>query len=177
MRSASRLILLLLAIIGPALSGCGNVENPAYTHLERAQQLLRKHQNAKAIAEIDTAVKLSPNDAQVLNNAGYMLADADINLQQALTLTRKAARLSPNEGNIIDSLGWAHYKLGDYHSATSYLQRAVELAPNEAEIRYHLAATYAKRGLRARALIEARKALLLDSNMTTASNLLKTLHK
>jgi len=121
------------------------------------------------------ALAQAPSSPQLLNALGYFYADEGIKLDQALRLTRQAVHLAPQDGNILDSLGWAQYKLGDFAAAVRTLARAVEMSPDEAEIRYHLGAAYAKRGHITDARIELRKALLLDSGLSKAVRLLRSL--
>lgn len=123
------------------------------------------------------AVALSPNDPDALNELGYLYADESIHLDEALRLTRRAVKLKPDDGAIVDSLGWAQYKLKRYDDAVKTLERAVELNPGEAELRYHLGAAYLKTGQVPKARVELRKALYIDSDMTEAAALLKSIHK
>jgi Flp pilus assembly protein TadD len=67
-------------------------------------------------------------------------------------MIEKAVDLRPEDGYIVDSLGWAHYRLGDYHNAVQYLEKAVELVPNDPTINDHLGDAYWQIGR----LIEAR---------------------
>lgn len=111
-----------------------------------------------------------------MNNLGYFLADENRNLQEALKLTQKAAKLRPDDGTVLDSLGWAQFRLKRYDEAQKTLLRAVALLPDSAEVRYHLGAAYSALGRKAEARVELRKSLVLDNNMTEAAILLKTLH-
>ena len=60
----------------------------------------------------------------------------------------KAVELKPNDGYIIDSLGWAHYRLGEYDEAAKHLERAVELRPEDPIINDHLGDAYWRAGRR-----------------------------
>ena len=59
-----------------------------------------------------------------------------------MDMVRKAVELKPNDGYIVDSLGWAHYQLGDYEEAVKQLERAVELKPADPMIADHLGDAY-----------------------------------
>ncbi|MFW6076189.1 MAG: tetratricopeptide repeat protein [Hyphomicrobiales bacterium] len=83
-----------------------------------------------ALAEADfrTALELEPEHPSVLNYLGYSLVDQGLNLDEAMEMIEKAVELRPNDGYIVDSLGWAHYKLGDYEEAVKHLERAIGLS-------------------------------------------------
>lgn len=92
--------------------------------------------------DLETAMSLNPNDPTIMNYLGYSWIDRGINLDEGLSLIEQALRLSPNSGAITDSLGWAHYKMGNYERAVFYLERAAALAPDIAEILDHLGDAY-----------------------------------
>ncbi len=124
-----------------------------------------------------SALALAPNSPALLNILGWFYADTGVKLDDAIRLTKRAAKLAPDDGNIIDSLGWALYKQGRIASALSKLQQAAALQPDSSEVRYHLGAAYAKAKMRTEARIELKKALIIDINMTAASKLLKTIQR
>ena len=86
---------------------------------------------------------LAPDQPDVLNYLGYSWADRGERLDEALALLKAAAAKTPNDGNVIDSLGWAYFKVGDFEKAVENLERAVELQPSVAEINDHLGDVYA----------------------------------
>jgi len=96
----------------------------------------------KAEADFLKALEVSPDEPLVLNYLGYSWIDRGENLEKALELIRKAVELKPNDGNIVDSLGWALYKLGRYEEAVKELERAVLLRPQNPEINEHLGDAY-----------------------------------
>jgi tetratricopeptide (TPR) repeat protein len=81
-----------------------------------------------AEADFRTALELEPDHPSVLNYLGYSLVDQGLNLEEAMEMIEKAVELRPNDGFIVDSLGWAHYKLGNYEEAVKHLERAVSLS-------------------------------------------------
>ena len=87
-------------------------------------------------------MSLRPDDPTIMNYLGYSWIDRGINLDEGLALIETALRLAPDNGAITDSLGWAHYKLGNYERAIFYLERAAELAPTISEILDHLGDAY-----------------------------------
>lgn len=93
---------------------------------------------ASAERALQKSLSASPRDPMAMNNLGYFYADEDIHLNRALHLTRRAAKLAPKDPMILDSLGWTYYRLGNYKAAISRLKKAVEFAPDEPDLRYHL---------------------------------------
>jgi len=85
-----------------------------------------------------------PSNSMALNYLGYMLADRNTHLEEALTLVKKALDLDPQNYNYIDSLGWVYFKLGNYDQAEENLRRAADKSPNDATIQDHLGELYAR---------------------------------
>ena len=100
----------------------------------------------EAVVEFEYVLKHNPDDADALNYLGYTWVDKGVNLNRAFDMIRKAVELEPKSGAIIDSLGWAHYKLGQYSEARLKLEDAVERSPNSATIIDHLGDVYWKLG-------------------------------
>ncbi len=96
----------------------------------------------KAEADFRKALELSPDQPLVLNYLGYSWVDMGINLEEAMEMIRKAVDLRPNDGYIVDSLGWAHYRLGEFEEAVKELERAVSLRPEDPVINDHLGDAY-----------------------------------
>ena len=88
------------------------------------------------------ALELSPDEPSVLNYLGYSMIEKKINLTEAMDMVKKAVDLKPNDGYIIDSLGWAYFQLGDYEQAVTHIERAVELLPADPIIAEHLGDAY-----------------------------------
>ena len=126
-------------------------------------QLALVYDKLNRIADIERLMQASmasfPDDAQAFNFLGYTYADRDIRLSEALALIEKALKIRPDDGNIIDSLGWVNYRLGRNSEAVEYLRRALELEKNHPVILDHLADAYAREGEFALALENWRKAL------------------
>jgi tetratricopeptide (TPR) repeat protein len=95
-----------------------------------------------AEADLQKALQLSPNQSLTLNYLGYTWIDHSRNLQQGLALIKKAVSLKPDDGYIVDSLGWAFYRLGNYKDAVKHLERAVELRPEDSTLNDHLGDAY-----------------------------------
>lgn len=94
------------------------------------------------------ALDLNPGQPAVLNYLGYSWIDMDMHLERALEMIEQAVEAQPQDGYIVDSLGWAFYKLGRIDEAVETLERAVMLRPNDAEINDHLGDAYWKAGRR-----------------------------
>jgi len=102
----------------------------------------RSKQWPKAEADFKEALELYPDQPLVLNYLGYSWVDQGLNLEEAFKMLRKAVELRPNDGYIVDSLGWAHFKLGQYAEATDTLERAVSLKPADPVLNDHLGDAY-----------------------------------
>jgi tetratricopeptide (TPR) repeat protein len=96
----------------------------------------------KAEPNFRTALVLYPDQPQVMNYIGYSWVDMNMNLTQAMDLIRKAVDLRPGDGYIVDSLGWAYYKLGKFDDAVRELERAVSLKPDDPVLNDHLGDAY-----------------------------------
>ena len=102
-----------------------------------------------------------PDDPWLLNYLGYSWADRNENLDEALDLIERALERTPDDGMVIDSLGWVLYRLGRYDEAVIELERAVSLEPAEAVIIDHLGDAYWKTGRHYEARFQWRHALIL----------------
>ncbi len=92
----------------------------------------------QAEVDLQKAMQLFPDQPLVLNYLGYSWIDQNRNLKQGMTLIEKAVSLKPDDGYIVDSLGWAHYRIGNFKDAVRYLERAVELRPEDPVLNDHL---------------------------------------
>ena len=93
----------------------------------------------------------NPNNSEVLNYYGYMLADRGVRLEEATNLVQKAVGQEPNNGAYLDSLGWAYYKQNKLAEAEEYLRKAVDRESHDPTILSHLAEVYVKMGQTERA--------------------------
>jgi tetratricopeptide (TPR) repeat protein len=112
--------------------------------------------------DLEMAVKLDPDQAVALNYLGYSWVDRGTNYEHGMDLIKKAVELRPNDGDIVDSLGWAYYRLGKYPEATTELERAVELKPESWEINDHLGDVYWKTNRKLEAKFQWLHALTLE---------------
>ncbi|MDR1318468.1 MAG: tetratricopeptide repeat protein [Treponema sp.] len=106
-----------------------------YNTLAYAAWTQKKYKNAVELYE--KALDLDENNTTAMNCLGYILADTDTDILRGLRLCRKAADKNPQSPAYLDSLGWAYFKSGELLEARTWLRRALELAPNEREIKDH----------------------------------------
>ncbi len=119
----------------------------AYDKLNRFDEVVRA---------METALKLDPHHADALNYLGYSYAERGIRIEEAISLTRQAVALKPNNGYYVDSLGWALFKSGQLDQALHEIRRAVELAGDDPVIYEHLGEIHLKKDMHS----EAREAWL-----------------
>jgi len=92
-----------------------------------------------AEAEFRKVLKLDPESAGAMNYLGYMLADANIRLDESLRLITQALDREPGNGAYLDSLGWVQYRLGRLEDAAKNLQRALDKTPRDPTVHDHMA--------------------------------------
>lgn len=117
---------------------------------------------AQAEKDLKLALELSDGNALVLNYLGYSWVEQGKHLNEAFDMIEKAVEQRPDDGYIVDSLGWAHYRLGDYKEAVKYLERAAELEPSDPTINEHLGDALWKVGRKIEAGFQWGHALELD---------------
>ncbi len=117
---------------------------------------------SEAEADFLFALELQPEQPFVLNYLGYSWVDQGENLDQAEDMLNRAVKARPDDGFIVDSLGWVHYRLGDYEKAVEQLERAVELQPGDPVINDHLGDAYWRVGREREASFQWRRALTLE---------------
>jgi tetratricopeptide (TPR) repeat protein len=102
----------------------------------------RSKQWPKAEADLKKSLELFPDQPHVLNYLGYSWVDQGLNLDEGMRMIRRAVDQRPDDGYIVDSLGWAYYRIANYDEAVRYLERAVELKPEDPTINDHLGDAY-----------------------------------
>ena len=100
-----------------------------------------------------------PSNARVLNHLGYLLATRGEQLDEAVSLVRRALAADPDRPEYLDSLGWAHFKRGELNDAVKYLTAAAEKLPTNSEVQDHLGDVYARRGSMQEAIAAWTRAL------------------
>ncbi|MEE8309360.1 MAG: tetratricopeptide repeat protein [Hyphomicrobium sp.] len=129
------------------------------------------------LAEVDLqkALKLFPDQPLTLNYLGYSWVDQNRNLKQGMALIEKAVALKPDDGYIVDSLGWAHYKLGNFKQSVRFLERAVELRPEDPVLNDHLGDALWRVGREREARYQWDQSLTLDPEPENAAKIKKKL--
>jgi len=112
--------------------------------------------------EYRKVIELDPYFAAAYNNLGYTWIDRDLNLEEAISLVRKALELEPDNGAYIDSLGWAYFKLGKLDEALSELQRALKFEGTDPAIYEHIGDVYKAKNMIKEAIEYWQKALQMN---------------
>ena len=146
-----------------AMKRVGKLERSHWSMLY-ARGITYERSDRWTLAEKDflRALELSPDQPFVLNYLGYSWVDKGIHLERARKMIERAVELRPNDGYIVDSLGWVLYRLGDYQGATEQLERAVVLRPEDPTINDHLGDAYWRVGRLLEARFQWRRALSLE---------------
>ena len=117
---------------------------------------------AGAESAVRDVLAREPENPTALNFLGYLFADHNRNLEEAVELIGKALELDPNNGAFMDSLGWAYYRMGRLKEARERLERAVELSGGDPVIHEHLGDVYKDMQLNDLAREQYRRSLTLD---------------
>ncbi|MBA2125804.1 hypothetical protein DLM45_06135 [Hyphomicrobium methylovorum] len=115
-----------------------------------------------AESDLKKALALAPDQPLVLNYLGYSWVDQGKNLKEGMKLIEKAVQLKPDDGYIVDSLGWAHFRRGNYKEAVRFLERAVEIKPEDPTLNDHLGDAFWKVGREREARFQWSQALSLE---------------
>ncbi|MBN8898254.1 MAG: tetratricopeptide repeat protein, partial [Rhodospirillales bacterium] len=107
----------------------------------------------------------------VLNYLGYSWADKGEHLPEARRMLQRAAEKRPNDGAVVDSLGWVMLRQGQVADAVRLLERAVELDSEDATINGHLGDAYWAAGRKIEAQYQWRRALTLNPTADDAAKL------
>jgi tetratricopeptide (TPR) repeat protein len=102
----------------------------------------RSNQWPKAEADMKKALELYPDQPLVLNYLGYSWVDKGVHLDEGMDMIRHAVDQRPDDGYIVDSLGWAYFRTGNYGEAVKQLEHAVQLKPDDPTINDHLGDAY-----------------------------------
>lgn len=137
----------------------------------RGMALERAKQWPRAEADLLRALELSPDQPLVLNYLGYSWADQGIRIEEALSMIKRAVTQRPDDGFIVDSLGWALHRIGRFEDAVIELERAVELTPQDPVINDHLGDAYWSVGRYYEARYQWQRALTLAPSPDVAASL------
>jgi tetratricopeptide (TPR) repeat protein len=131
---------------------------------------------AAAEPDIVEALALSPDQPYVLNYLGYSWAMRGEHLERAQAMLQRAVSLDPNDGAVLDSLGYVDLHLHLTRAAVAELTRAVELAPDDAEVNAHLGDAFWQAGQKLQADYQWQRALTLKPDAKLQAELKAKLH-
>ena len=146
-------------VLNPLIPGPGSDWRLLYA---RGVSLERAGRWPEAERDLKAALALNPNEPELLNYLGYSWIDRNENLSEALEMVRRAVSQNPRSGAMVDSLGWAYFRLGDFTKAVEILEQAVELEPGDPELNNHLGDAYWRVGRRDEAGFQWKRVLTLD---------------
>lgn len=115
--------------------------------------------------DLAEALKLNPNEPELLNFLGYSWIDRGEKLPEAMAMVQKAVQLNPQSGAMLDSLGWGYYRLGDYPRAVEELEAAVVLEAGDPDVNNHLGDAYWRVGRRTEARFQWTRVLTLEPSV------------
>lgn len=148
-------------------------EHGNYTHYFRLGVIMEGINNKEgAVEAYRKALNLNPNDADVLNNLGNLVAEKG-DLRESLLLLKKAAKLQPDKPSILMNLGITQAQIGDYDNAIWNFNKAIELDPRLPDAWFNKAIILWSAGLKDEAMISMKKALEVDPDYTKAKEILK----
>ncbi|APX23148.1 MULTISPECIES: tetratricopeptide repeat protein [Salipiger] len=136
-------------------------DNPGQWFLYYARGISKERLGRWEDAEEDfrAALDINPGQPQVLNYLGYSMVEHEVNLDEALNMIERAVASQPQSGYIVDSLGWALYRLGRYEEAVEHMERAAELMPVDPVVNDHLGDVYWAVGRELEAEFQWKRAL------------------
>jgi tetratricopeptide (TPR) repeat protein len=105
---------------------------------QRGAMYERMKKTDLAETEFRKILEVNPDNAAALNYLGYMLADRNVKLPEALTLITKALDIEPNSGAYLDSLGWVYFKMNRLPEAEENLRQALVRTPRDATVHDHM---------------------------------------
>lgn len=143
---------------------------------ERGIALERSQDWPRAEADLQHALALSPDEPYVLNYLGYSWTEQGKNLPRAHQMIARAVEQRPNDGSIVDSLGWVTLRQGNVTEAVKLLERATELQPTDATVNYHLGDAYWAAGRKLQAQFQWRRSLTLSPEPEDVPKLEAKLH-
>jgi tetratricopeptide (TPR) repeat protein len=117
---------------------------------------------SESVKEMEMVLAIDPDNAEALNFIGYSYADRGMNLEEAEKMIVKALKIKPDNGYLIDSLGWVHFKKNQLSSAVKYLKQALELLPDDVNIIEHMGDVYVKMNKTKEAQEMYNRALKID---------------
>jgi tetratricopeptide (TPR) repeat protein len=143
-------------------------DDKEYVWFLRGSTFEREKRYAEAEEQFKKVVASDPDHASALNYLGYMLADQNTKLEEALGYIKRAVDLDPANGAYLDSLGWAYFRLGKYELAEDNLLKASQKINTDPTVHDHLGDLYQKTGRLKLAATNWERALI-EWNRTVAA--------
>ncbi len=141
-------------------------ETDALSILGQVYEALHRYDDAYRL--YDTALKIDPKNALILNNYAYSLTERNTELDKALKMAKLAIQLDPKNSAYLDTMGWVYFKLGDYSKAASFVKKALSARTKSdgsaSTLEEHLGDIYQKLGDSKKAVEQWEKALRGDPN-------------
>ena len=134
------------SIVENAATGGVSPRQRAHYHLLLASALDKAGNWNDARVQLDLALVLDPNNAQILNYLGYSLLERNQDVARASAMVRKAFEFAPGSTAIMDSVGWAHFQTGEFAQAVTLLEKAAKASGNDLAINEHLGDAYWRSG-------------------------------
>ncbi|MFP4650228.1 MAG: tetratricopeptide repeat protein [Desulfobacterales bacterium] len=107
-------------------------------HYEMGVLYDRMGDTEAAIDKMKLVIEMDPENADAYNYLGYTYADRDMRLDEAESLVRRALEIDPDNGFILDSMGWVYYRKGDYERAKEYIEKALDRVSDDPAILEHM---------------------------------------
>jgi tetratricopeptide (TPR) repeat protein len=139
-------------------------EVDAIAQLAMVYDGIKRYDESDALYE--EALRLDPANSLVLNNFAYSLAERNVQLDRALTMSRKAVEADATNSSYLDTIGWICYRLGNYKDAERYVKEAIGKGEVNAVVYEHLGDIYFAMNQKDLALEQWNLALKLDAGNT-----------
>jgi tetratricopeptide (TPR) repeat protein len=121
--------------------------------------LEQEGQQNEAITIMEKVLELQADHVEALNYLGYTWAENNVHLEKALEYIKKAITLKPDNGYILDSLGWVYFRMGDLEKARTALEHALSLEPKDPYLNEHMGDIFQSTGQKEKAREHYRKAI------------------
>lgn len=125
----------------------------------------------EAEADFRAALEINPDQPQVLNYLGYSLVERNEKLDEAMTMIEKAVAAQPDNGAIVDSLGWVLFQLGRYEESVGFMERAASLEAVDPIVTDHLGDAYWAVGREIEAVFQWNRALSFEPDDALADRI------
>lgn len=126
----------------------------------------------------EKVLKMDKNNVSALNNYAYYLAEREKNLDQALSMSSQAIKISPNTDFILDTHAWVLYKKGEYQKAEQYILKAIKSSTEEKSIYFeHYAEILIKLNKQDEAIEYLNKAIKMGGNEEVLNERINSIKK